>query len=94
MTIFFQQNLYLTKKNLVLFCAFIVVPDDNQKEMEIVGETWIKNNTYHLTLKTLITYHKFSDRDILFGVTGWLNDSLTDAARKFICKSLGRLESW
>ena len=31
-TIFFQQNLYLTKKNLVLFCAFIVVPDDNQKE--------------------------------------------------------------
>ena len=53
--------------------------------MEIVAETWIKNNTYQL---------KFSDRDILVSVTGWFNDSLMDIAQKFVCKSLGRLESW
>lgn len=40
--------------------------------MEIVAETWIKNNIYHL---------KFSDRDILLRVTDWLNDSVMDAAQ-------------
>lgn len=53
--------------------------------MDIVAETWIKNNTYHL---------KFSDSDITLSVTGWFNDSLMDAAQTLICKSLGCLESW
>ena len=31
---------------------------------------WIKNNDYHL---------KYSDREILFGESAWLNDNLMDS---------------
>ena len=48
--------------------------------MEIVAETWIKNNIYHL---------KFSDRDILLRVTDWPNDSIMDAAPKLILQITG-----
>ena len=51
--------------------------------MEIVAETWIKNNIYHI---------KFTDRDILLSVAGWLSDGLMDAAQKCIFKLLGSLE--
>lgn len=50
--------------------------------MEIVAETWIKNNIYHL---------KFSDRDILLRVTDWPNDSIMDAAPKLILQITGQL---
>lgn len=37
---------------------------------------------------------KFSGRDILLGVTRWLNDSLMDAVQKLIYKSMSSFESW
>ena len=56
----------------------------NQSSSQVTS-SWFKNELYELTE---------TDREILEGKDGWLNDNLMDARQQLICKALGSLETY
>ena len=54
----------------------IHISDDSQDQnMVTEAATWMKNNDYHLL---------YSDREILFSESVWVNKNLMDSAQKHI----------
>ena len=64
---------------------FWKIKSNESSNAQRIPAMWIKNELYEL---------KESDKEILEGSDCWLNDNLTDAGQKLICKALGNLETY
>ena len=65
-----------------------------QSVLEKTGESFAREENEEFWLLNEFYYLKVEDKNILTTKDAWLNDRIMDAAKKLICKALGKIDSY